>query len=382
MGSGPLSPEAASTIGRGRGAWRRRSRGSPHLDGVGGCGDVAAALAEDPDQPTALSFDCGRVGVGQELLHADAALEGEIAAVLPLQCGRFHADGIGLNRLQNVDPGRDQVGNHGEDGTVAVEDGLCAGRMAMDRLGQAAVEWLEELAIHPARDQQAGLAPQVVGEKDEIHPLARSREGAREPLLEEARDVVQGSLHHARAEDQVHHRLLQPGQPAVDLEGVAAGHHDCPLAIRVRGRDLSREALVVVGGGVRPGMGVHGGGIGGGRKRKVAEFVVGARAVLGPPGANAPDVLRRRGASSGRQADDVVGGAAESRPVHAPGGVVLPQDGRHLRRRAEPPGKGHRLGRAVPEGGKNPLAGRGHATDWRAPRPGPRRRGCGRERTP
>ena len=195
-------------------------------------------------------------------VHA-AAPEDEVPAELALELGRVHPRGGDLDRVEDVDPDLDEVGEQLADRPAGVEQDLRPGP-GPDEREELRVERLHELAVRSRREERRRLAAEVVRLADDVDGVAELREDRAPPgelHLEDAlherpgEGVVRGEVHVAVLEAaEAEQHLGEPGADRADEDAPALVGDDPAgrLGDAARaGRDRRRRARQSEPGGRR-----------------------------------------------------------------------------------------------------------------------------------
>ena len=137
---------------------RRQGVGRPYEVGV------AERLAQDVNRPVDMVSDLGR-RKDHDFLIADSATEGDLTPKLPGNPRKVHR--FGLERVQHVNPGINQIAYDGSHVAATVKDDIHVPSVRF--VAEAAITGREELPPHAWRDHQRGLGAPIIGEKPAIN---------------------------------------------------------------------------------------------------------------------------------------------------------------------------------------------------------------------
>ena len=131
--------------------------------------DVSTPRGEDVQQPLHLGRYFLRGATREGVLRvASPAPEGEVRTELSLQPDRVHPCSRDLHRVEDLNPGLNQVGDQGVDAAAGVEEDVDLRVMLADVAVDAGMTGFDPAAIRPRGNLKRVLGAQVIPHNNDL----------------------------------------------------------------------------------------------------------------------------------------------------------------------------------------------------------------------
>jgi len=190
---------------------------------VDGVENKSTTGREDLDVPADMILHFTSCAVIQNSTCVDTtAPEGNIRTEFPLQPLGLHITRVGLNRVEDLETGFDQVGDQLVNGTAGVQESM-HGAVIMDIAAKDPVARFEQALVHLRAHDRTGIHAEVVPEADDIDQVTDCQADLLEGCQMAKHQGIQEALNFSRITNEIHDEVIQTTDKGAPLEQVAAG---------------------------------------------------------------------------------------------------------------------------------------------------------------